>query len=39
MMFYVDPARRMDVIRCLQGHGGHVSHAHFTHNGTQAWRL
>jgi D-glycero-alpha-D-manno-heptose-7-phosphate kinase len=39
IMFYVDPARRMDVIRCLQSHGGQVSHAHFTHQGTQAWRL
>jgi len=39
MMFYVDPARRMEVVRCLQSHGGQVSHAHFTHNGTQAWRL
>lgn len=39
IMFYVDPARRMDVVRCLRSHGGQVSHAHFTHQGTQAWRL
>lgn len=39
MMFIVDPARRMDVIRTLQGFEGQVSNCHFTKHGAQAWRL
>ena len=39
MMFFVAPERRMDVIRTLRQYEGEVSNCHFTHHGTQAWRL
>jgi D-glycero-alpha-D-manno-heptose-7-phosphate kinase len=39
MMFFVDPDRRMEVIRSLHKFGGEVSNCHFTKHGTQAWRL
>jgi D-glycero-alpha-D-manno-heptose-7-phosphate kinase len=39
MMFFVSPARRMEVVRTLQGFAGQVSNCHFTSNGTQAWKV
>ena len=39
MMFIVDPARRMEVIRVLRGYEGQVSNCHFTKHGSQAWKL
>lgn len=39
MMFFVPPARRMDVIRALEPFNGQVSNCHFTKHGTQAWRV
>jgi D-glycero-alpha-D-manno-heptose-7-phosphate kinase len=39
MMFLVDSTKRMDVIRVLQRHAGQVLNCHFTHYGTQGWRL
>ncbi|MBN8212599.1 MAG: dehydrogenase [Xanthomonadales bacterium] len=39
MMFFVQPDRRMDVIRALGAFDGQVSNCHFTKNGTQAWRI
>jgi len=39
MMFFVDPARRMDVVRTLQQFPGQVSNCHFTKQSCQAWRL
>nr|WP_145544883.1 dehydrogenase [Variovorax boronicumulans] len=39
MMFFVPPERRMDVVRCLSAFDGQVSNCHFTHHGTQGWRL
>lgn len=39
MMFFVPPERRMSVIRTLNGYDGQVSNAHFTKNGSQAWRI
>jgi len=39
MMFFVQPDRRMEVIRTLQRFGGDISNCNFTKHGTQAWRL
>lgn len=39
MMFFVPPEKRMDVVRCLNQFEGNVSNCHFTHNGTQSWRI
>ena len=39
MMFFVRPDRRMDVIRALQSFDGAGANCHFTHDGTQAWRI
>lgn len=39
MWFFVPTEKRMDVIRTLNGFGGHVSNCHFTKHGTQAWRI
>lgn len=39
MMFFVQPDRRMDVIRTLNTYEGQVSNAHFTKHGTQAWNI
>jgi D-glycero-alpha-D-manno-heptose-7-phosphate kinase len=39
MFFLVDPARRMDVLRVLQGMGGQASGCRFTKNGTEGWKL
>lgn len=39
MMFFVQPDKRMDVIRSLQQFDGQVSNCHFTEHGTQAWRI
>jgi D-glycero-alpha-D-manno-heptose-7-phosphate kinase len=39
MMFFVQPDRRMDVIRSLTPFGGQISNCHFTKNGAQAWRI
>lgn len=39
MMFFVPPEKRMDVVRCLSRFDGQVSNCHFTHHGTQGWRL
>jgi D-glycero-alpha-D-manno-heptose-7-phosphate kinase len=39
MMLFVDPPRRMDVLRALQERGGQVMNCHFTKYGTQGWRI
>jgi D-glycero-alpha-D-manno-heptose-7-phosphate kinase len=39
MMFFVPPEKRMDVVRCLNQFDGSVSNCHFTHTGTQGWRI
>ena len=39
MMFFVDPERRMDVVRTLSNFDGRVVNCHFTKTGTQGWRL
>lgn len=39
MMVFVEPSRRMDVIRTLEGCGGRVMNCHFTETGTQGWRI
>jgi D-glycero-alpha-D-manno-heptose-7-phosphate kinase len=39
MMFFVEPARRMDVLRTLQEFQGQTSNCHFTKHGSQAWKL
>lgn len=40
IMFLVDPARRVEVIRALNDHpGGRVMACHFTKRGTEGWRL
>jgi D-glycero-alpha-D-manno-heptose-7-phosphate kinase len=39
MFFLVDPPRRMDVLRVLQGLGGQASGCRFTKNGTEGWKL
>ena len=38
MMLLVDPTRRMDVIRALEGRG-QVFNCHFTEIGTQGWKI
>jgi D-glycero-alpha-D-manno-heptose-7-phosphate kinase len=39
MMFFVDPERRMEVVRRLEEFEGRVVNCHFTKTGTQGWRL
>ncbi len=39
MMFFVPPEKRMAVIRALNYYDGKVTNCHFTHHGTQAWRI
>lgn len=39
MMFFVDPERRMEVVRRLSAFEGRVVNCHFTKTGTQGWRL
>lgn len=39
MMFIVDPARRMDVVRALRSVGPDVFNCQFTKHGTQGWRV
>jgi D-glycero-alpha-D-manno-heptose-7-phosphate kinase len=39
LMFFVDPARRMDVLRAFEGVPGHVSTCHFTERGAHAWKM
>jgi len=39
MMLLVDPVRRMDVVRALQGTQGQVLTCHFTKYGTQGWKV
>jgi D-glycero-alpha-D-manno-heptose-7-phosphate kinase len=39
LMFFVDPTRRMDIVRALDDMPGHVSTCHFTKSGAQAWTL
>ena len=39
MMMFVDPARRMDVMRALSNTRGQVFSCHFTEIGTQGWKI
>ena len=39
IIFFVDPSRRMDVIRAVSAAGGEVRPCHFTKRGTEGWRL
>ncbi len=39
VMLLVDPVRRMDVIRALQGCGGEILSCQFTKHGTQGWTI
>ena len=39
IMFIVDPAKRMDVLRALKAHEGYAVECSFTKHGTQGWRL
>ena len=39
VIFFVDPSRRLEVIRALGGLGGEVRPCHFTKRGTEGWRL
>lgn len=39
VMFFVDPSRRMDVIRAISAAGGEVKPCHFTNRGTEGWRI
>jgi D-glycero-alpha-D-manno-heptose-7-phosphate kinase len=39
MMMFVDPARRMEVIRALETTRGQVFNCHFTETGTQGWKI
>src|SRR4051812_7826026 len=39
MMFFVDPVRRMEVIRALERFEGQVRNCHFTKHGTQGWKI
>lgn len=39
MMMFVDPARRMDVIRALANTRGQIFNCHFTEIGTQGWKI
>jgi len=38
MMFMVDPLRRMELIRVLQGEAGTLIPCNFTHRGSETWR-
>lgn len=38
MMFFVDPERRMDVIRALESRGGTILNCQFTRFGAESWR-
>ncbi len=38
MMFMVDPLRRMELIRVLQGEAGALIPCNFTHRGSETWR-
>ena len=39
MLFFINPARRLDVIRALNYFDGQVSNCHFTKQGVQSWRI
>jgi len=39
LMFFVDPVRRMDVIRALGPFKGQVRNCHFTKHGTEGWKI
>lgn len=39
MMLFVDPIRRLDVERALQGLDGHIQPFRFTQQGTQSWTI
>lgn len=39
MMFFVQPERRVSVIKALSRFDGQVSNAHFTKDGAQAWKI
>ncbi len=39
MMLLVDPVRRMEVLRALQGCGGQAMDCQFTKHGTQGWTI
>jgi len=39
MMLFVDPPRRMDVVRALRDCGGEVMNCRFTKSGTEGWRM
>lgn len=39
MMFFVQPHRRMEVIRTLTNFGGQIGNANFVPHGTQAWKI
>lgn len=39
LMFFVDPARRSDVVRALQGTRSELSTCHFTNQGAHAWKV
>ena len=39
LMFFVDPVRRMDVIRALEPFQGQVRNCHFTRHGTEGWKI
>ncbi len=39
IMFFVDPPRRIDVIRSLESVNGQIHTCHFTKHGTEGWRV
>lgn len=39
IMMFVDPSRRMEVIRALEPTAGRISQCHFTEHGTQGWKI
>ena len=39
IMMFVDPVRRMEVIRALEPTAGRISQCHFTEHGTQGWKI
>ncbi len=39
VIFFVDPGRRINLIRALSGLSGEVRPCHFTKRGTEGWRL
>lgn len=39
MMLFVDPAKRMDVVRALSQFEGQVRNCHFTKRGTEGWKI